>query len=88
MNVVLFNAKPTDRDVKGIDFHYEGRIDVDKMNKRSDLFLADKRTQYYVCGPTQFMMDMEHVLREHGVDASRIHMEKFGTGGVPIEDEI
>ena len=88
MNIVLFNAKPTDRDVKGIDYHHEGRIDVDKLNKENDLFLADKGTQYYVCGPTQFMVNMGSVLRGHGVDASRIHMEKFGTGGVPTECEV
>jgi nitric oxide dioxygenase len=88
MNIVLFNAKPTDRDVKGVDYDQVGRIDVDKLNKGRDLFLADKRTQYYVCGPTQFMMDMERVLRGNGVDTSRINMEKFGTGGVPTECEV
>ena len=88
INLVLFNAKPTDRDVKGVDYHHAGRVDVEKMNKRSDLFLADKRSQYYVCGPTQFMVDMERVLCEHKVDASGIHMEKFGTGGVPTENRV
>lgn len=83
MNVALFNARPTGRDVKGVDYHYEGRIDLDKMDKGRDLFFGVERTQYYVCSPTQFMVDMERVLRGYDVDASKIHMERFGTGGMP-----
>jgi nitric oxide dioxygenase len=61
----------------------EGILDLAKLDKEKDLFVSDARTQYYVCGPTAFMLAMEKTLKEYGVDASRIHMELFGTGGVP-----
>lgn len=83
VKAILFNANPTDGDVKGKDFHHEGRVDLKKLDKEVDLFVEDIKAQYYVCGPTQFMLNMEDALQASGVDASRIHMELFGTGGVP-----
>lgn len=83
VKVLLFNANPTDVDVKGVDFHHEGRIELTKLDTDDTLFVNDEKAQYYVCGPMQFMLDMENALLALGVDANRIHMERFGTGGVP-----
>jgi len=83
VKVVLFNSKTAEGDVKGVDFHHEGRIDLKALDPTAELFVNDDRTQYYVCGPTQFMTDMEDALKALGVDAGRIHMELYGTGGVP-----
>jgi len=83
VKVVLFNANITNRDVKGVDFHHEGRIDLMALDPAAELFVSDDKSQYYVCGPPQFMTDMDDKLQALGVDAKRIHMELFGTGGVP-----
>lgn len=63
--------------------HHVGRMNLDKLDKERDLFLGDGATEFYICGPTQFMLDMEARLKEYGVGPDRIKMELFGTGGVP-----
>lgn len=82
VKVLLFNEHPTDDDVKGVNFDHEGRMDLKKLDQGETLFIDDEKAQYYVCGPVEFMLGMEDALRALGVDASRIHMERFGTGGV------
>jgi nitric oxide dioxygenase len=47
------------------------------------LFVDNDKTQYFTCGPTQFMLDVEAKLKSYGVPAERVKMELFGTGGVP-----
>jgi nitric oxide dioxygenase len=79
---VLFTTHRAETEVLG-DGHHEGHITAAKLDRERDLFLKDPKTQYYICGPTQFMQDMEIILLQFGVDSSRIHMELFGTGGVP-----
>ncbi|KAK9372676.1 globin-like protein [Lipomyces chichibuensis] len=83
VRVTVFNKLPSDDDVLGRDYHYAGRIDLNRLDRISDLHLDNKSTEYFVCGPTTFMTDTERVLLGFGVDASRIHVELFGTGGVP-----
>lgn len=82
VHAVLFNTSPA-QDVHGVDYHHEGRMNLDKVDEEKDLFLGDKGTEYYICGPTQFMLDMEAKLKGYGVGQDRIKMELFGTGGVP-----
>ena len=82
VHAVLFNTSPA-QDVYGVDYHHEGRMNLDKVDEEKDLFLGDKGTEYYICGPTQFMLDMEAKLKGYGVGQDRIKMELFGTGGVP-----
>jgi nitric oxide dioxygenase len=57
-------------------------VNLDKLEKK-DLFLDDPKAQYYICGPEKFMTDMESTLKAQGVNADRIKLELFGTGGVP-----
>jgi len=71
------------RDVEGVDYQYSGRMELDKLNRSEDLFLDNKSTQYYVCGPEGFMAAMEQSLRGMGVDDESIKMEVFGTGQIP-----
>jgi ferredoxin-NADP reductase len=40
-------------------------------------FAADADGEFYVCGPTPFMDVVEHGLLSRGVDAGRIHIERF-----------
>ncbi|KAK9244488.1 globin-like protein [Lipomyces tetrasporus] len=83
VRATVFNKLPCDDDVLGSDYHYAGRLDLSKLDRTSDLYLNNKSTEYFICGPTTFMTHTEMVLLELGVDASRIHVELFGTGGVP-----
>ena len=66
-----------------MDYDFQGRIDLSKLDANKDLFLDAPDTQYYVCGPTAFMNDVDSGLKAQGVAADRVHMEAFGTGGVP-----
>ena len=65
--------------VAGVDYHHEGRVDLDKVGA-DRLCLANPAAEYYVCGPFGFMTDVRDYLVGKGVDASRVHMEVFGTG--------
>ncbi|KAF2812349.1 flavohemo protein [Mytilinidion resinicola] len=60
-----------------------GRMDLGALDREKDLFLGDERAEYFICGPEGFMVDVETKLKAYGVDAGRIKMELFGTGGVP-----
>ena len=63
------------------DGHRDGRLAVEKLHAEKELFAADKRTQYFVCGPVSFMQESNKKLLEIGIPAERIHLELFGTGG-------
>jgi nitric oxide dioxygenase len=78
-----FSSLPATGEVEGQDYDFVGRIDLEKIAKR-DLFTENKKTQYFTCGPMQFMLDVETKLKSFGVDSERVHMELFGTGGVLI----
>lgn len=77
-----FSSNPKEGDVEGRDFNIKGRVDLDKVDKQV-LFTDNQKTRYFVCGPTQFMLDVETKLNTLGVSSDRIKMELFGTGGVP-----
>jgi nitric oxide dioxygenase len=83
VKAIFFDARPSKDLVQGKDYDYAGRMDLRKLDQEKELYVSDSQTQYYVCGPTEFMKDMEKCLLNYGVDASRIRMELFGTGGVP-----
>jgi nitric oxide dioxygenase len=82
IQAVQFYSDPLEGDVDGRDYHIKGRVDLDKVSKKA-LFTDNDRTQYYICGPTQFMLDVEAKLKNYGVRAENLKMELFGTGGVP-----
>ncbi|KAL1851155.1 hypothetical protein Plec18170_006479 [Paecilomyces lecythidis] len=83
LKVTFFNSLPSSTEQQGVDYHHAERVNLHKLNPNDDLFLDDKTTEYYVCGPESFMRDTKKALLELGVDPSRIKMELFGTGGVP-----
>lgn len=82
MSTVYFSSEPKEGEVEGRDFHVKGRINLDKISKEK-LFTENSKTQYFVCGPTDFMLDTETKLKSFGVPSERVKMELFGTGGVP-----
>lgn len=82
IKTLYFSSAPRDTEVEGQDYHVQGQVNLDRAG--SDLLFADNsKTQYFVCGPTQFMLDTEAKLKSLGVPSDRVHMELFGTGGVP-----
>jgi len=82
LHTVLFASRPLRKDVVGTDYDRYGRIELAKLSPDSDLFLKDSRTQYFVCGPDDFMSDITKGLRAMGVAADRVHWEQYGDGGV------
>ncbi len=63
-------------DRAGIDYDFEGRIDIGRIEESVLLPDAD----YYLCGPVAFMREQREALLARGVDEARIHTEIFGSG--------
>jgi nitric oxide dioxygenase len=82
IHAVYFSSHPKVDEVKGRDYDIEGRVDLDEIDQEL-LFVDNNTTQYYICGPTQFMLDIEAKLKEFRVPDERIKMELFSTGGIP-----
>lgn len=83
LEVTLFNTSPTEEEKQGEDYHVKGTVSVESLAKDGKLYLDDAATQYYVCGPVGFMTSVSKDLVGQGVSPDRVHMELFGTGGVP-----
>ena len=43
----------------------------------------DRQADFYICGPTEFMVSMIHTLREQDIPMDRIHYEMFGSASTP-----
>jgi nitric oxide dioxygenase len=65
-------------DRAGVDYDFEGRLDLAKIADQAIAPDAD----YYICGPVPFMRAQCDALAALGVDAERIHTEVFGSGAV------
>jgi nitric oxide dioxygenase len=82
LQVRLYEDQPEQDEVEGKDYDVKGFIDLKDLDYERTLFLNNPQTQYFVCGPVQFMSIMESSLLQLGVDQSKIRMERFGTGGL------
>jgi nitric oxide dioxygenase len=82
LQVVLFNSSVTPEDERGVHYHHQGYVDLDKMDKDAHLFLGNPKAEYYICGPMPFMLSLDKAFQSKGVTPAQIHMELFGTGGV------
>ncbi|KAB5585720.1 globin-like protein [Coniochaeta sp. 2T2.1] len=79
----VFLTSVNDEDKAGVDYHFgQTRIDFHKLDAEGDLFLADKRAEYFICGPQPFMVQMHKALVDRGVAEERIRLEVFETGGI------
>lgn len=65
----------------------QGHVDLQKLlADKDDLHLDNKSTEYYVCGPESFMLDVAmHLVDELHVSRQRIRFELFSTGD--LEDK-
>ena len=80
----VFNKNPGNDDREGVDYQFKGRMSLNKLDTDHDLFIHDPTTEYYVCGPEKFMMEIGGTLSDWGVDRRRIKLEVFGAGELPI----
>lgn len=58
------------------------RLDISTLNREHELFVNDRRAEYYICGPEKFMLNVRDKLLELGVERTRIYLELFATGDV------
>jgi len=71
--VVYSSAAATDR--LGVDFDASGHINIALLEKIG----VSSGSDFYLCGPSSFMQNMQDGLREWGVPAENVHTELFGT---------
>ncbi|WVQ76531.1 hypothetical protein IAR50_006201 [Cryptococcus sp. DSM 104548] len=64
------------------DYDFRGRMDLGLV--KDDLYLQDGTTQYFLCGPAEFMVEQSKVLQGMGVEDKRIHFEMFKAGELPV----
>ena len=66
-----------------MDYDHVERTSLEKLDKERDLFLDRSDAEYCVCGPENFMADMQENLVSYRVGPERIKLEVFGTGAMP-----
>lgn len=69
-------SQPDRDDVPGRDYDQQGRIDIATLTA----LLDPRATDFYLCGPNDFMMALKDGLMERGVRKEQIRMEIFGAG--------
>jgi len=81
----VFHSSPAQSEQQGIDYDAVGRPDLSKFDEEARqnlLFLDDKQTRYFMCGPNPFMVGNAQALSQMGVDDERVKMELFSVGNV------
>ena len=62
---------------------YEGRLDREKLRAfLATLVPASSIDEAFLCGPDEMLDALEATLRDAGVPAAHVHVERFGTGAV------
>lgn len=77
------SRQPISHEIQAVR-HASGFVDLSKLDTTADLHIDNPATQFFICGGVPFMLDMRKSLLDYGVTNDRIHMELFGTGGVPV----
>jgi nitric oxide dioxygenase len=80
----VFKTHLAEGDVVGVTYDYDFRMDLARVSAE-DLFLHSSGTEYYICGPEQFMLEMSDYLKSRGVGASRVKFELFSTGDLAFK---
>lgn len=75
----IFKTHLAESDLAGVTYDYDFRVDLAKVS-REDLFLNHGGTEYFICGPEQFMIEMADYLKMQGVELQRLKFELFSTG--------
>lgn len=69
----------------GIDrrqFLHEGKLDLSNAEVSSSLHLTNPATEYFVCGPEEWMIAVRSWLKSKNVETERVHLELFRTGTI------
>lgn len=77
----IFLSNTRGGDEQGSDYDYKGRLDLDTLEKDQVLSFADA-SEYYICGPEEWMVQVRALLEARGVSRARQHLELFRTGDV------
>ncbi|EOO00812.1 putative globin-like protein [Phaeoacremonium minimum UCRPA7] len=80
----FFKTHLADGDLAGVTYDYDFRVDLARVHPE-DLYLSHGGTEYYICGPEQFMLEMADYLKSQGVDSARLKFELFSTGDMAFE---
>ncbi|OLN81347.1 Flavohemoprotein 1 [Colletotrichum chlorophyti] len=78
-HIFLSEVQPGDQ--KGQEYDFEQHLDLTKL-PAEELGLGDKRTEYFICGPRDWMLKVRLVLEGLGVERERVRLELFATGDV------
>jgi nitric oxide dioxygenase len=73
------------KDKKGEDYDFEGRLDLDIVYQVKKEELENKESQFFICGPASWMVATRDKLHSLGVEQEQINMELFGTGSINQE---
>jgi ferredoxin-NADP reductase len=71
-------SKPGDKDVKGRDYHHEGRVGIELLKE----LLPSNNFEYYLCGSGAFMKSLTDGLEAWGVPDKNVYFEAFGPATV------
>jgi ferredoxin len=71
-------SRPNKTDIKGKDYHHEGRLDLQLLRQQ----LPSNNFDFFMCGPAAMMSDLNEGLRAWGVPEENIHSEAFGPASV------
>lgn len=71
-------SKPGAEDVKGRDYHHEGRVSAELFRE----VLPSNNFEYYLCGPGAFMKSITDGLEAWGVPDKDVYFEAFGPATV------
>ncbi|MGI9405122.1 MAG: pyridoxamine 5'-phosphate oxidase family protein [Hyphomicrobiaceae bacterium] len=77
INTHIAYSRPRPEDVVGKHYNSEGRIDGSLLAR----LVQNPNAHYFLCGPTQFMSDIQDALEHQNVPSDQIHTETFGPAG-------
>jgi len=80
----IFKTHLASSDLAGVTYDYDFRMDLARVDPE-DLFLGHGGTEYFLCGPEQFMLEMSDYLKTQGVPAGRVKLELFSTGDLAFK---
>jgi len=67
-------SRPRENEHPGIDFDHRGRIDRETLAP----IVQSGRAVFYLCGPPEFLADLQRTLEDLGVPEHHIRSESFG----------
>ena len=82
VETVVFLKQVNECDEMGVEYDFQGSLDLALVFKGRNGYLHSKESEFFICGPAAWMVDMRGKLEDEGVDKEQVHLELFGTGNV------